>query len=69
MEIPFCGQYNFGVPNFNEHINFMNYIGFEVFDISELHYHNNLLIQIDIFFVRKDSEFYDKIQKIIDGKN
>jgi hypothetical protein len=69
LELPFCGQYNHGVPNFNEHINFMNSIGFDVFDISELHYLNNfLLIQIDICFIRKESELFTKVQNIIDGK-
>lgn len=30
LELPFCGQYNYGVPNFSEHITFMNSIGFDV---------------------------------------
>ena len=31
------GQYNIGVPDFYEHIKYMNEIGFKVFDIIEMH--------------------------------
>lgn len=66
LEIPFCGQYNLGAPDFKDHISFMDTIGFEVFDVSEMHYFQNRLIQIDIFFVRKGSPIMRKVQEKID---
>lgn len=66
LEIPFCGQYNLGAPNFQEHIIYMDSIGFDVFDISEIHHFNNYLIQIDIFFVRRGSPILKKVQETID---
>lgn len=65
LEIPFCGQYNFGVPDFKEHINFMDSIGFVPYDITELHRFDEFLIQIDILFVRKDSFILNKVQSSI----
>lgn len=67
LEIPFCGQYNTGVADFVSHINFMNSLGFSVFDISELHYFKECLIQVDIFFVRKSSPILHQVQNSIDG--
>ena len=37
LEVPFMGEYNIGAPNFYEHINYMENIGYRVFDIVELH--------------------------------
>ena len=36
--MPLFGQYNEGVPNFLEHIKFMDSIGFITFDIVDNHY-------------------------------
>lgn len=66
LEIPFCGQYNLGAPDFKDHIAYMDSIGFEVYDISEIHHFQNYLIQIDIFFVRKGSTILSKVQQTID---
>lgn len=38
LEIPLFGQYNEGVPNFLEHIIYMNSIGFISYDILDNHY-------------------------------
>jgi FkbM family methyltransferase len=67
LELPFCGQYNVGVADFCAHINFLDSIGFSVFDISELHYFKECLIQVDIFFVRKTSSILRQVQASIDG--
>jgi len=57
LEIPFFGQYNEGVPNFLEHITFMNTIGFVVYDIIDTHYFNNFNMQVDILFINKNHKF------------
>ena len=65
LEVPFMGQYNLGVPNFFEHINYMDQIGYRVFDIVELHRVENILIQIDIIFVKKKHDFEKHVDQII----
>jgi len=65
LEIPFMGEYNIGALNFYEHINFMENIGYRVFDIVELHRVDNILIQIDIIFIKKGHDFENKVDLII----
>lgn len=67
LELPFVGQYNKGVPSFLEHIQFMNDIGFVPFDICELHSAKNVLIQIDVCFVRQDGDICKNAQSIIES--
>eukprot|EP00976_Prorocentrum_cordatum_P092499 1188975-Prorocentrum_minimum.AAC.2 len=67
LELPFVGQYNMGAPSFLEHIQFMNDIGFVPFDICELHLAKNVLIQIDICFVRRDGDICQKVQSVIES--
>jgi len=57
LEIPFFGQYNEGVPNFLEHIYFMDKIGFVCYDILESHYINGFNMQLDILFINKNHPF------------
>ncbi|ARF08690.1 methyltransferase [Catovirus CTV1] len=57
LELPFFGQYNENVPNFLEHIKFMDDIGFIPFDISEIHFVKNFTMQVDIMFISKKHEF------------
>ena len=54
-------QYNKDSPLFAEVIKYMDDIGFIVFDIIETHPYNNYLLQIDILFSRKDSNFNLKL--------
>jgi FkbM family methyltransferase len=65
LEVPFMGEYNLGAPNFYEHINYMENIGFRVYDIVELHRVDNILIQIDIIFIKKGHDFENKVDSII----
>lgn len=65
LEVPFMGEYNIGAPNFYEHINYMENIGYRVFDIVDLHRVDNILIQIDIIFIRKGHDFENKVDIII----
>jgi FkbM family methyltransferase len=57
LEIPLFGVYNEGVPNFLEHIKFMDSIGFVPYDILEHHYINNFNMQVDMLFINKTHSF------------
>lgn len=57
LEIPLFGQYNEGVPNFLEHISFMDTIGFNTYDIIDTHYINNFNMQVDVLFINKNHKF------------
>ena len=48
LEMPLFGQYNEGVPNFLEHIQYMDSIGFISYDIIDMHYINGFNMQIDM---------------------
>ena len=61
LEIPFFGEYNKGVPNFLEHIKYMDSIGFIPYDIVELHYVCNYNIQVDMVFIKKEHKFCEDI--------
>ena len=65
LEIPFAGEYNKGVPNFAEHIAYMNSIGYAPFDITEHHYVDGYLIQVDIAFVLKGHFLLKQVQESI----
>lgn len=67
IEIPFFGKYNEHVPDFLEHIQFMNSIHFHVYDIMEYHYINDVLMQVDILFIRKDHFLNSNLQKQLEG--
>lgn len=62
LEIPLFGQYNEGVPNFSQHIQFMNSIGFIPFDIVDKHYIYNFNMQIDMLFINKNHKFNNIVQ-------
>jgi len=57
LEIPLFGQYNEGVPNFLEHIKYMDSIGFIIYDILESHYIGDFNRQVDILFINRNHEF------------
>ena len=57
LEMPLFGQYNEGVPNFSEHISFMDKIGFNAYDIIDNHYINGFNVQIDMLFINKNHKF------------
>lgn len=63
LEIPLFGQYNEGVPNFLEHIKYMDSIGFIPYDMLENHYDNNFCIQVDVLFINKTHPFNELINK------
>ena len=65
LEMPFMGEYNIGVPNFYEHIKYMDEIDYQVYDIIEMHRAEDILIQIDIIFLKKGHIFEKKVNNII----
>jgi FkbM family methyltransferase len=65
LEIPLFGQYNEGVPNFLQHIEFMNSIGFITYDIISNHYINNFNMQVDILFIKKNHNFNDIVNDML----
>tara|TARA_B100001250_G_scaffold18052_1_gene15687 strand:- start:1161 stop:1913 length:753 start_codon:yes stop_codon:yes gene_type:complete len=58
LECPII-EYNLMSPNLNEYIKYLNSIGFVPYDVCEVHKIDNVLIQIDVLFVRKS--FFNKI--------
>jgi len=65
LEIPLFGQYNEGVPNFLEHISFMDKIGFNAYDIIDNHYINGFNMQIDMLFINKHHEFNTIVNNLL----
>ena len=68
LEMPLFGKYNEGIPNFLEHIQFMDSIGFYPFDIIENHYIKNFNMQIDMLFINKNHELNKVVQQKITKK-
>lgn len=65
LELPLFGKYNDGVGSFQDHIIFMDSIGFVPYDIMEKHYVNNFVMQIDMMFINKNHHF----NTIVDSLN
>ena len=52
LECPII-EYNLKAPNINEYIKYLESVGFVPYDICEVHRMDNILIQIDILFIKK----------------
>jgi len=65
LEIPLFGQYNEGVPNFLEHISFMDSIGFITYDIIDTHYINGFNMQVDVLFINKNHKFNNIVNYLL----
>jgi FkbM family methyltransferase len=65
LEIPLFGQYNEGVPNFLEHISFMDSIGFVTYDIIDTHYINGFNMQVDVLFINKNHKFNNIVNYLL----
>lgn len=61
MELP-LKEYNHGTPDFYEYLNYMKDIGFVPFDIYEIHEWEDKVLQMDVLFVNKYSDFYKKLK-------
>jgi len=69
LECPIV-EYNLNAPSLKEYVDYLNSINFIPYDICEIHKIDNILIQIDILFIRKD--IFNKIhpgQKILNILN
>lgn len=62
LELPLFGQYNENVPNFLQHIKYMDDIGFIPYDIVDNHYINEFNMQIDMIFINKNHNFNEIVQ-------
>lgn len=51
-------EYNKGTPDFYQYLNYMEKKGFYPFDIFEIHEWQERVLQIDVLFVNKYSDFY-----------
>jgi FkbM family methyltransferase len=69
LEAPFFGSYNYGVKNFQQHVQFMDEIGFTVFDFIENHSINNFTMQVDMMFINKNHHFNSIVQDRLQIKN
>jgi len=65
LEIPLFGQYNEGVPDFLEHIAFMNSIGFLTYDIIDNHYIYDFNMQVDVLFINKNHKFNKIVNELL----
>ena len=65
LEIPLFGKYNEGVPNFLEHISFMDKIGFVTYDIIDNHYINDFNVQVDVLFINKNHIFNNTVNELL----
>jgi len=55
-------EYNAGAPMFAEMVVYMESIGFQVYDVTELHYTpRHVLVQLDLLFVHKDSDLSRRV--------
>jgi FkbM family methyltransferase len=68
LEIPLFGQYNENVPSFLEHIQFMDNIGFIIYDILDEHYINSFNMQVDVLFINKNHKFNTVVQEELKTK-
>lgn len=62
LEIPLFGKYNENVPNFREHIEYLDNIGFIPYDILDDHYINNFNMQVDMLFINKNNILNKQVQ-------
>ena len=65
LEMPLFGQYNAGVASFSEHIQYMESIGFVVYDILDPHYINGFNMQVDVLFINKNHEFNTQVNMLL----
>jgi FkbM family methyltransferase len=65
LEMPLFGSYNEGVPNFLEHVAFMDKIGFVPYDMFDNHYINGFNLQIDMIFINKNHEFNKTVNSLL----
>jgi len=65
LEVPLFGKYNEGVPDFLEHIKFMDSIGFVPYDILDHHNIKGFIMQVDILFINKNHQFNKIVNELL----
>lgn len=60
--MPLFGIYNENVPNFKNHIDYLDSIGFIQYDLLESHYINDYNMQIDILFINKNHNLNQQVR-------
>jgi FkbM family methyltransferase len=70
MEVPFVGAHNENVPNFFEHISYLEEIGYAPLEIVDQHImqkgdYNYFAVQLDLAFVRKGHRILTEQQDLI----
>ena len=48
-------KYNKGAPSFDNYINFLTDLDFVPIGVEEIHIVNNLVVQVDMVFLRKST--------------
>ena len=61
LEAPFAGTYNKGAPSFAEYIAYVDKIGFTPFEFAGFTRWRDITFQVDIAFIRKESDVLKKI--------
>lgn len=64
LEMPLFGRMNEGVPDFLDHLVFMDNLGFTTYDIIDNHYINYFNMQVDVLFINKNHVF-NKIVNLV----
>ena len=64
LEVPIV-QYNLKAPDFEGYIHYLSTIGYSVFDVSTHHLRQDLLLQVDILFARRNSSIVQKRDEMI----
>ncbi len=54
LEVPIV-EYNLDAPDFEGYVHYLSSIGYSVFDVATHHLHQDLLLQVDILFSRRNS--------------
>jgi FkbM family methyltransferase len=65
IELPLFGNYNSNVPNFLEHIQFMDDIGFIPYDLTNILYLKEFAVQLDMLFINKKHKLNEIVQEKI----
>jgi len=64
LEVPIV-LYNHDAPDFEAYITYMSRIGYRVFDVSTHHSTMKMLVQIDIIFLKNDSNLANSFSKAL----
>ena len=64
LETPIV-EYNINAPDFETYIKYMSNIGYGVFDVSTHHINKDLLLQVDVLFLKRQSHMAKVFEKVL----